>query len=122
VSVGVFRWQEGEQRYVQVARAVTRETPANGMILAMQHSGSLRHYTGRPILRYDRLAPGFLDRVIADLEAKGYHPYAVLEDFEVDVFRKRFSSNRSGALSQDPIGAGMPGGALMFDLLDAPGR
>ena len=121
VNLGVFHWQEGEQRYVQVARAVASGTPPNAMLLAMQHSGSLRYYTHRPTLRYDELAPGLLDKAIADLEAKGYRPYAVLEDFEVEVFRKRFPGSRYGQLSQDPIVEGMPVRAVMYDLLEAAG-
>jgi hypothetical protein len=120
VDLGAFRWQESEQRYVQVARGVASVTRANAMIFSMQHSGSIRYYAHRPTLRYDELAPGYLDKAIADLEAKGYHPYAVLEDFEADVFRERFSSSRFGQLRQLPMPAGMPVRALMFDLLEAP--
>jgi hypothetical protein len=122
VDLGVFRWQDSEQRYVQVARAVASATPPNAMIFAMQHSGSVRYYAHRPTLRYDELAPGLLDKAIADLEAKGYRPYAVLEDFEVDVFRRRFSSSQSGRLTQGPVNVGMPARAFMYDLLEGAER
>jgi hypothetical protein len=120
MAAGVCRWQEGEQRYVQVARVVANVTPQDAMIFSMQHSGSVRYYAHRTTLRYDELQPGLLDKAVADLAARGYHPYAVLEDFEVEVFRKRFSSSRLGRLSQDPLNSGMPVRAFLFDLLDVP--
>ena len=53
------------------------------------HSGTVRYYAGRVTLRFDLLDPAWLDRAIAWLEARGHHPYILLEDWE------RRSSRRS---------------------------
>ena len=56
----------------------------------MQHSGSVRHYASRPILRWDMLDPGALDQAVEALRARGYTPVLVADDWEEVDFRKRF--------------------------------
>ena len=53
-----------------------RRIPPDAVILAMQHSGSLRYYTGRLILRWDALDPAWLDRAVAFLRDRGIATYA----------------------------------------------
>ena len=88
----------GEQKYADVGRWVNRNLPVNAVVLAMQDSGSIRHYSGRPTLRYDMLDPAWLDRALAHLRQAGYEPYIVLEEFETDVFRERFASQAGATL------------------------
>jgi dolichyl-phosphate-mannose-protein mannosyltransferase len=83
------RLRELEHRYVDVARYVDSALPANAAILSMQHSGTLRFYAGRLTVRYDWLDPPWLARAPRDLLAMGYHPYAVIEDWEVPDVRRR---------------------------------
>ena len=56
----------------------------------MQHSGSLRYYAGRLTLRYDQLDPDWLDRGVDWLRARGIASYALLDEWEVPEFRRRF--------------------------------
>jgi len=88
---GVYTVQAGEQRYVTIGRDLAQTAPANAVFLAMQHSGSLRYYTRRLTVRYDSLPPGSLDDALAILRARGFHPYFLLEDWEVPAFRRRFA-------------------------------
>ena len=74
----------------------------------MQHSGSIRHYSGRPTLRYDSLDPEWLDRAIAHLRSAGYEPYLLLEKFEVPIFRERFAAQKSVALLDAPTDRAAP--------------
>jgi hypothetical protein len=46
----------------------------------------------------------WLDRAVAWFAARGAHPYALLEDWEVDDFRRRFGGvNAIGRLEMTPI-------------------
>jgi hypothetical protein len=86
-----------EDRYVAVAEYVKRVLPGNAVLLSMQHSGSLRYYSGRLTVRYDTLSATRLVPAIEWLQARGYEPYLVIDDSEYDQFRQRFEG-------QGPIG------------------
>jgi hypothetical protein len=69
----------------------------------MQHSGSVRFYSGRATLRYDLLDAAWLDRAIDHLESLGFRTYALLEDWEEEVFRERFGRQATQALGGGPL-------------------
>ena len=74
------------------------------MLLSIQHGGSLRYYSGRPTIRYDRIPPESLDSSIDDLRRLGYRPYFVLEEDEAADFRARFARRSAlGALDWMPL-------------------
>ena len=53
-EAGVFgRMKAGERRYIAIGDFVSDHLPANAALFSMQHSGSLRFYTGKLTLRYD---------------------------------------------------------------------
>jgi hypothetical protein len=81
---------EGEQRAVEVGHFAKDDLPSNAMLISGQQSGSLRYYSGRATLRYDRLDPAWLDRTVEQLRAMSYHPFAVLESWEEATFRNHF--------------------------------
>ena len=89
---------EGEQKYADVGRYVATKLPLNAVVISMQHSGSIRHYSGRPTIRYDSLDPEWLDRALAHLRSSGYVPYVLLEKYEVPMFRERFATQKSVTL------------------------
>jgi hypothetical protein len=100
----IFYQYEFEQRHVKAAHYVAQLTPPKSIMLAVQHSGSLRYYADRITLRYDYLAPDSLDAVIGELNAKGYRPYIVIDDWEETEFRNRFGKdNRVGRLDWKPL-------------------
>lgn len=94
-----FELKEGEQKYVRAGRFVSR-LPERAVILSMQHSGSVRFYSGRPVLRWDFLDPRWLDRSIAWLREQGYAPFAVLDDAELEEVRLRFGPARQATLDR----------------------
>ena len=59
-----------------VSQYIARELPETAVLFAMQHSGSVRYYSGRGIVRYDLIPKGRLDRVVARLRRLGYRSYS----------------------------------------------
>jgi hypothetical protein len=76
---GVFSVERDEQRFLATAQWVNEHLPQRAALICMQHSGSLRYYTARPILRWDLLPPHKLDRALRFLRERGYSPYIVLD-------------------------------------------
>src|SRR6185503_14747152 len=85
----------GERRYTEPALHLASIIPPDAVILAMQHSGSLRYYTGRLILRWDSLDPAWLDRAVAFLRGRGIATYLVSESWEVERIRSRFAGQQA---------------------------
>ncbi len=73
---------EGDWKYPIVGEYIARELPETAVLFAMQHSGSVRYYSGRGMVRYDQIPEGSLDRVVARLRRLGYRSYFVLEGWE----------------------------------------
>ena len=86
----VFRART-ERKYAAVADYVSRRLPRNAAVLSMQHSGSIRYYSGRVTVRFDHIAPAELEFTLAALTDAGYRPYILVEPWEVPQFRKRYS-------------------------------
>jgi hypothetical protein len=102
-SHGAFTVVPNEERYEAIARDVETLTPNNGVVFAMQHSGSLRYYAHRMTVRYDWVPPAALDEAIALLAARDVHPYLLVESWELDRVRERFAgASPSGRLDWPP--------------------
>lgn len=97
-SENVFGSAAGEQRYADAGVYVNATADPKSVVLAMQHSGSVRYYSGRVILRYDLLDPAWLDRALEALTARGYSTYALLESWEEVLFRERFAGQQTTRL------------------------
>jgi hypothetical protein len=80
-----------EARYPLAGEWVNINTPANAVVLANQHSGSLRWYGKRQTLRWDFIAPEHLATTVRELEAHGAATYVALEGAEVEMFDARFA-------------------------------
>ena len=91
-----------EARFRVTGEYAGRALPANAIVLAVQQSGSVRFYGGKPTLAWDGIEPSALDRVIASLHEQGLAPVVVLEDAEEQPFRDRFASQRAGQLDWPP--------------------
>jgi hypothetical protein len=96
----VFDAREAESKYSFGGKFMGQVVDSNSVILALAHSGSMRYYSGRPTLRYDYLQEDWLDRAVEWLLKRGVHPYAMLEDSEVDDFKNKFSTQALGHLDQ----------------------
>ena len=119
---GAFRLQGDERKYAAVASIARVRTDPNAVLFSYQHSGSLRYYGGRMTLNYRWLPADAFDRVIAWLSGHGAHPYAVLEPWEVDDFRRRFGATSvRGELKMTPVAIfGRGGTMIMYDLMQQP--
>ena len=85
-----FELWHGDRRYIAAASLIQTIAPPNSAVFSMQHSGSLRYYSGRMPIRYDMLDSEWADRAVAWLNAAGVHSFAVLDEWELDEFRKHF--------------------------------
>jgi 4-amino-4-deoxy-L-arabinose transferase-like glycosyltransferase len=99
----VFRLYLNESRFRTAGRYIDSATPRDTVILTMQHSGSVRYYTGLPIVRWDLLAvDADLELVLADLRARGRRGLLLVEEWEVPLFRARFPSSPIARLDWPP--------------------
>jgi hypothetical protein len=109
----------GELKYAVIGEHIARRLPENAVLLAMQHSGSARYYSGRPTVRYDLLPKRRFDRVLARLRRLGYRPYLVLEHWEEAQFRTRFQHrSQFGELDWPPLVDLEIGNVRIYDLAD----
>jgi len=104
IDHSTFMMKRGEQKYAAVGNYIATRMPERAVFLSIQHSGSVRYYSGRLTIRFDWIDPKWLDRALDDLRSRGYHPYFLLEEFEEQQFRERFAADSSlGALNWPPI-------------------
>lgn len=89
-SLGVFRMWEGERKYPRVGLFVRDRLPKSALVLAAQHSGSIRYYSHRPTLRRDLLDRASLDRALTSMRNAGYDPFLVVDAGEDEAFLRRF--------------------------------
>ena len=68
-----------QTRIVFMGNYLREVLPANAAVLSFMHSGEIRHYTGRQVVRLDVFEPTSLDRVVDDLQRHGYRPVFVLD-------------------------------------------
>jgi hypothetical protein len=93
VAYAKARWafnNWGERRFAVMGKALAHRLPENAVVLSMQHSGSVRYYSGRDIVRYDLVPRQRLDRLVKRLRRIGHHPYIVLDSWEVAEYRRRY--------------------------------
>ncbi|MGH9199869.1 MAG: ArnT family glycosyltransferase [Vicinamibacterales bacterium] len=89
---GVPQLMEAESRYPLVAAHLKDRTPASAIVLAAQHSGSIRHYGDRLTLRWDVLRSEDLEPLMGALAERGHPLYVVLEGAEQERFSTRFAA------------------------------
>jgi hypothetical protein len=117
---GAFPSGEGDHRYISVAKMVEQVTAPSAVIFTGQHSGPIRYYAGRTIIRIDYLDRAWLDRAVQWLSVRGRHPYFLLEEWELVEFQERFGmSNALGRIALSPVvdyrAPGVPGRVFLFD-------
>lgn len=92
-----------ERKYSAAGEAARAHSERGSILFAMQHSGSARYYAGRMTLRYDLLDPAWLDRSVEWLSAQGVPSYALLDDWEVKDFKRRFAGQARVAQLDVPV-------------------
>jgi hypothetical protein len=124
IRLGALRVGEGEERYTAVARFVDRELPPNAIVLSMQHSGTIRFYSGRLTIRYEYI-PEYRFKASLDwLIERGYRPYILLEEWEVPRWREHFVGDaRVASLDFRVLGElQWPANIRLFDPLEPRGK
>jgi hypothetical protein len=99
---GVWSVAGNEQRYADMASYIATVVPANAVVFAVQHSGTIRYYAGRLTARYDEFDAESLDRAVEDLSRMHRRVFLVLDHSEEPVFRDRFASARAGSVLATP--------------------
>ncbi len=120
---GVFgALRAGERRYIDIGEFAGDQLPANAILFSTQHSGSLRFYSGRLTLRFDWVQKEWAAGVVPAIERAGYHPYLIVDDWEIPQVRFQFGLPETSALPW-PIVARMRelGGLSVFDMASTPG-
>ena len=110
-----------ERKYAVAADYVSRRLPRNAALLSMQHSGSIRYYSGRTTVRYDHIAPTQLESTLAALTDAGYRPYILVEPWEVPLFRKRYAGfSPLSSLDWPPVAVMRNTDIRIYDPADRP--
>lgn len=112
---GAFDIRNQERKYPLAGAFVRDHLPSNAIVLAAQHSGSIRYYAGRATFRWDLLLPARLDQALAVFRAQGYQPFLVVDGGEYDEFKKRFDATSQSAARQ-PILLATLGDARVYAL------
>jgi hypothetical protein len=107
---GVFTIAQVHARTPEVGRVLATALPPHAVLLTGEQSGSMRYYTGRPIVRWEPLTPTTLATALAVLEANGFEVWWVLDQFEEAGVRSRFPDVPAAALDWPPA---IEGGPLM---------
>jgi hypothetical protein len=118
---GVLVTRQVEQRYRDVGRYIAAATPADAVVIAGLHSGSIRYYSGRLTLYYPRLHFRALDDAVDALTGQGRKVFVMVEQGEEPDFRWHFESdNQYGRLDWPPLVQTTRGGAdvRVYDIAD----
>ncbi len=110
---GAFDIRRQERKYPLAGAFVRDRLPPRAIVLAAQHSGSVRYYAERPTFRWDLLSPTRLDQALATFRRQGYEPFLVVDGGEYEEFRKRFDATGQRA-SQHPTLLAILGDARVY--------
>jgi hypothetical protein len=108
----VFGIAEFDRRYARAVDLV-EGLPRDAVIVSNLHSGTLRFYTGRDILRFEVMLPEHFDDAIAHLRKQGHPIYFVGDPDEVDYFVGRFAGSAAARMFQS--GHTTSGGVVTYE-------
>jgi 4-amino-4-deoxy-L-arabinose transferase-like glycosyltransferase len=112
---GAFSVQQEEARYLAAARFAAA-LPENAVMLANQHSGSLRYYAHRDTLRIEWLAPDVYAEALSYLRAEGRRVFAVLDEAEREPFRARYRDVTDLSWLDRPPALTAAGGVYFYEV------
>lgn len=102
-SHGILTLPDTEVKYPRAADIIDARAPDNAVVLASLHSGSIQYYSGRVTLRWDALPPDRLASAVTAARDRGMPMYAVLEQYELPQFERRFSADLGSSVDLVPI-------------------
>jgi hypothetical protein len=89
LTKSVFSVREAEQKYPRVAAFVAARVEQPAIVIAMQHSGSIRFYSDLPTARYDLRSREELADKLSRVAHAGGKLYLVVDDWEIDDLHAR---------------------------------
>ena len=111
----VFNMHEHEARHRIVGERVARVTPPNAVVLALQHSGSVRYYAGRETLNWNDIPSGQLTASVRALQQRGLPVFLLIDSEE----ERAIFHARHGPVMEDE--GWLPGGQYRnVQLFEAP--
>ena len=114
ISHLVFDLGQGEYNYQAAAHLAAREVRQPALVLAMQHSGTLRLYGGLDSMRYDLAPMPRLLGILQQVSRAGGHVYLLADDWEV---KQLASSDRAILLAgAADLGHTQPAHTTLFQL------
>jgi hypothetical protein len=114
ISEGVFTQRLGDARY-SWAIEYAKKLPERSIVLSNAHSGTLRFYAGRDVIRFEAIRARDIDRAKSALEAQGYTLFFIGDEFELDEFRTLFAGTRTiASLPKKP--RAQYGGVVVYDI------
>ena len=81
----VFDMREHEARHRLVGALVARVTPEHAVILALQHSGSVRYYAHRETLNWNHIPAGQFTPTVRAVQARGLPVFLLIDSDEERV-------------------------------------
>ncbi len=113
----VFRMPEHEARYRLAGELVALVTPQNAVVLALQHSGSIRYYARRQTVNWERIPAGAFAATVQALQGHGLGVYLLIDSAE----ERALLEAKHGPVVAD--GAWLPSGQRRnVQLYEAPKR
>jgi hypothetical protein len=100
-TLDTFMLRDQLRRIEQTAQFVNQTSPADAVLIAGEQSGSMRYYTGRPILRWEAATPEQLSGAITTLAPRPL--YVVLDAWENETFLAKFKDVPAVALDWPPV-------------------
>ena len=113
--------RDSERRYADVGLFISQSLPRNAVVLAVQESGSAKHYGGRQTIRWDLIDRDWTGRAVSELQSVGLHPYLLIEDFELPQFRDWFGIDANQLPWALVARMRQNGGVSVFDMSVPPG-
>ena len=104
----VFEVADVTARALEAGNQLRRLLPANAVVIAGEQSGSMRHETGHPIVRWETLDARTLRTTLNALEGRALEAWWVLDQWEESVVRRRFANVPEAALDWPPRAEGGP--------------
>ena len=104
----VFEVAAVTARAVEAGDELRRLLPPNAVLIAGEQSGSMRHETGRPIVRWETLDASTLQTMLDALNDRGLEAWWVLDQWEESAVRSRFPGVPEAALDWPPRAEGGP--------------
>ena len=100
-SLDAFKLADQLRRVEQAAEFIDRSTPRDAVLIAGEQSGSMRYYTGRPILRWEAATPERMSDAITTLSHRPI--YVILDAWENELFLAKFKHMATVALDWPPL-------------------